>query len=376
MPSLLVTNDFPPKVGGIQSYLWELWRRLPPDQVTVLTSRYPGDRAWDARQAFRIERAREWWLLPTRDLVQRIDALAREVGADVVILDPGLPLGIVGPRLRSAPYVVVLHGSEVTVPARLPGSAGALRRVLDGAAGILAAGGYPAAEAARLVGRRLPSLVIPPGVDATRFALPSDAARWGLRQRLGWWPDRPIVVGVSRLVTRKGFDVLIDAVAALDDEVGLVVAGAGRDRARLAARIRARGLEHRARLLGRVSDADLPSVYAGGDVFAMPCRDRWRGLEQEGFGIVFLEAAAAGLASVAGRSGGTAEAVVDGETGFVVDPGDPGAVRDALGVLLGDPSLRVRMGAAARQRAETTFSYDRLAERLTPLVSGDLSALA
>ncbi len=376
MPSLLVTNDFPPKVGGIQSYLWELWRRLPADQVTVLTSRYRGDREWDARQAFRIERAREWWLLPTRDLVDRIDELAREVSADVVILDPGLPLGIVGPRLRSAPYVVVVHGSEVTVPARLPGSAGVLRAVLDGAAGVLAAGGYPAAESARLVGHRIPSLVIPPGVDARRFVPSSDAARSELRKRLGWQPDRPVVVGVSRLVTRKGFDVLIDAVAGLDDEVGLVIAGAGRDRARLEARIRSRGIEHRARLLGRVSEAELPSVYAAGDVFAMPCRDRWRGLEQEGFGIVFLEAAAAGLASVAGRSGGTAEAVVEGETGFVVEPRDPGAVRDAIAALLADPALRMRMGAAARERAETTYSYDSLAERLAPLASGDLSVLA
>jgi phosphatidylinositol alpha-1,6-mannosyltransferase len=125
-----------------------------------------------------------------------------------------------------------------------------------------------------------------------------------------------------------------------------------------------------------VPDADLPALYGCADVYAMVCRNRWAGLEQEGFGIVFLEAAACGVPSVAGRSGGSHEAVVDGETGLVVDPSDVTATRDALARLLGDDELRRRLGAAAQRRAETEFSYDTLAARLLPLAAGDLSVLS
>ncbi|HEV7862302.1 MAG TPA: glycosyltransferase family 4 protein [Acidimicrobiia bacterium] len=404
MPSLLVTNDFPPKVGGIQSYLCELWRRLPPGDVTVLTTPYPGAEEFDRAQPFRVVRDGNKVLLPTPALARRIDALAREVGAGVIFLDPALPLGALGPRLRAAPYVAVLHGAEVTVPGRLPGSRAALRRVLDGAAGVLAAGSYPAEEAARAAGRPLPGLVIPPGVDVDRFRPTDDAAaRAAIRKRFGLPETTPLVLGVSRLVPRKGFDVLIDAIARLDRRVfpacpaavapssdpgpgagstgesggavRLAVAGSGRDHGRLAKRAARAGLGDRFHLLGRVSDDDLVSLYGAADVFAMCCRERWGGLEAEGFGIVFLEAAASGVPAVAGRSGGAGEAVDDGITGFVVDPTDAGAVAAGLARLLADPELRGRMGAAARARAERDFAYDRLAARLAGLAGGDLTAL-
>jgi phosphatidyl-myo-inositol dimannoside synthase len=382
VPSLLVTNDFPPKVGGIQSYLWELWRRLPPGDVTVLTTPYAGAAQFDRAQPFRVVRDKGRVLLPTPGLAGRIDALARDVNAEVIFLDPALPLGALGPRLRAAPYVTVLHGAEVTVPGRLPGSRVLLRRVLDGTAGILAAGTYPAEEAARATGRALPGLVIPPGVDVQRFRPETDdpAARSVTRKRFGLPEAAPLVLGVSRLVPRKGFDVLIDAVARLDrsalEPVHLAVAGSGRDRDRLDRRAARAGLGDRFHLLGRVPDEDLAAVYGTADVFAMCCRERWAGLEAEGFGIVFLEAAASGVPAVAGRSGGAWEAVDDGSTGYVVDPLDAGAVAAALERLLADPELRRRMGAAARARAEQAFAYDTLAARLTPLAQGDLSVLA
>jgi glycosyltransferase involved in cell wall biosynthesis len=260
------------------------------------------------------------------------------------------------------------------------------------------------------------------------------------------------VLGISRLVPRKGFDVLIDAVARLarhsfpdsgsgalssppggaggvasslpggaggaassppggagglasslpggaggvasplpagaggvasslptgqsGGPVHLALAGGGRDRERLARRAARAGLGDRFHLLGRVADEDLAAVYACADVFAMCCRERWRGLEAEGFGIVFLEAAASGVPAVAGRSGGAWEAVEDGTTGYVVDPLDAGAVAAALRCLLADPALRRSMGAAARARAEQGFAYDSLAGRLTPLACGDLSVFA
>jgi phosphatidylinositol alpha-1,6-mannosyltransferase len=293
VPSLLVTNDFPPKIGGIQSYLYELWRRLPPDETTVLTTPHADAAAWDREQSFRIERVREPVLLPTRRLARRIDALARDVEAVIVFLDPALPLAWLGPSLHAAPWVVILHGAEVTVPGRLPGTHRMLGRVLRHSAGVVAAGIYPAREARRAAGTSVPGVVIPPGVDVTRFTpAGSDGARRSERAALGLDPDRATVVAVSRLVPRKGFDVLLDAIARLDPAVQLAIAGDGRDRRRLEARTRRLGIGERVHFLGRVSDDALPSVYRAGDVFAMMCRERWGGLEAEGYGIVFLEAAA------------------------------------------------------------------------------------
>ena len=369
MPSLLVTNDFPPKHGGIQSYLYELWRRLPAADTTVLTTAFEGAAEWDAQQAFRIERVRERVLWPTGKVAARIDALAREVGADVIFLDPMLPIGLCGPRLTAAPYVVIAHGGEITGYARTPGTRRLARRVMRGAAAVVAAGTYPALASAAAAGGSVPGVVIPPGVDGERFH-PIDAdVRATVRRRFGLDPDRPLVLGVSRLVPRKGFDIVIDAVSALDG-VQLAIAGGGRDRKRLERRARGR-----AQFLGRVPDADLPDLYACADVFAMCCRDRWRGLEAEGFGIVFLEAAACGVPAIAGRSGGSHEAVADGETGYVVAPRDVGAVRESIARLLADDDMRARMGAAARRRAVDEFSNDGLALRLEPVARGDLSVV-
>ncbi|MBU6226769.1 MAG: glycosyltransferase family 4 protein [Acidobacteria bacterium] len=362
---LLVTNDFPPKVGGIQSLLWEWWRRLPSDQFAVLTSPYKGAREWDAQQPFRVERVRESVLLPHPLMVKRINDLARDFGADFVVLDPAVPLGIIGPNL-DLPYAVVLHGAEVTVPGRLPGSQQVLGRVLRRATHCIAAGNYPAREAERAAGRELPTTVVAPGVDTDRFRVLDDDARRAARERFGIPIDAELIVGVSRLVPRKGFDTAIAAVARMArarPNLELVIAGAGRDEGRLARLARDRGAP--VRFLGRVSFEDLPLLYGCADVFTMLCRNRWLGLEQEGFGIVFLEAAACGVPQVAGASGGAAEAVDDGLTGIVVD--DPDSVDEVVKAfehLLDDDAVRRSMGAAARVRAEAEFSYEVLAEKL------------
>jgi phosphatidyl-myo-inositol dimannoside synthase len=374
--SLLVTNDFPPKVGGIQSYLHELWRRLPPEETHVLTTPYPDAADWDAAQPFSIERVSRRVLLPAPGLARRVDAIARERGADVIFLDPVLPLGLIGRRLRAAPHVLIAHGAEVNVPGRLPGGRMLARRVLRAASGLFAAGEYPARAAARAAGTEIPTLVVPPGVDPDRFRPLSADERAAARHRFGLGADRPLVLGLSRLVPRKGFDVLIDAVAGMDPGVQLAIGGAGRDAGRLERRAADRGITGRCTFLGRVPDADIAGLYGCADVFAMVCRERWGGLEAEGYGIVFVEAAACGVPSVAGRSGGSHEAVVDGETGFVVDPHDVRGVRAALDRVLGDGALRERLGAAARKRAVDELTYDRQVERLLPVTRGDLSALS
>lgn len=368
MTHLLVTNDFPPKDGGIQTLLWELWRRIDPDSFAVLTTPYDGAEEWDRQQPFRIERTRASVLLPTPGLVRRIDTLATDIDADVVVLDPALPLGLIGPRL-ARPYHVLLHGAEVTVPGRLPGSAAALRRVLLGARHVIAFGGYPAAEAERAARRPLPLTVVPCGIDTSRFQPVDPDQASAVRARYGL-DGGPLVLSLSRLVPRKGMDVIIDAAAILQPAVpGLQVAigGSGRDRRRLERRASAAGAP--VSFLGRVPEEDKASLYGSADVYAMLCRNRWGGLEQEGFGIVFLEAAAAGVPQVAGNSGGAAEAVADGETGFVVDdPTDVAAVADALRRLLTDAELRVRMGQAGRDRALAGFDYDHLAPKLAAAI--------
>ena len=373
MKHLLVTNDFPPKVGGIQNLLWEWWRRLPPDSFAVLTSPHAGAESFDAAQTFEIRRVREPWLLPHPVMVRRINNMAREIGADFVVLDPAVPLGIVGPRLE-LPYMVVLHGAEVTVPGRLPLSRLILSRVLKNASHIIAAGEYPAAEARRAGGGgSLPITVIPPGVDTQRFRPLSNDERISARREFGVGDDAELIVGVSRLVPRKGFDTLIEVAAALRTSrprLQVLIGGGGRDADRLQKLIDKLGAP--VRMLGRVTDEQLPQLYGCADVSAMLCRSRWGGLEQEGFGIVFSEAASCGVPQIAGNSGGAADAVLDGLTGKVVqNPSDVAQVAGTVAQLLDDAFLRSLMGVASRERALNTFDYDVLTKSLAQVLTVD-----
>ncbi|MGH9291162.1 MAG: glycosyltransferase family 4 protein, partial [Acidimicrobiales bacterium] len=265
MSHLLVTNDFPPKPGGIQTYLYELWRRLPPEEFTVFTSSHEGSDEFDRAQPFRVVRSRLPLWIPTPEVAAQVRRLGRETSAGLVVLDPALPLGRVGRQL-AVPYAVVLHGAEVTVPGRLPVGRQLLQSVLSGAALLIAAGEYPAGESSRALpassGR---TVVVPPGVDSTRFQPLTEAARMAARRRFGLDPKARVVVSVSRLVPRKGMDVLIEAAARLTGSgrhPGLTVAigGQGRDRVRLERLVR----KHAApvRFLGRVADIDLPGLYA------------------------------------------------------------------------------------------------------------------
>jgi phosphatidylinositol alpha-1,6-mannosyltransferase len=368
---LLVTNDFPPKVGGIQNYLWELWQRLDPESFVVLTaSSDPGAAAFDAAQAargVRIERVGEPILFfPTPSALRQVRRSVTEHAIDLVLLDPALPLGLLGPRL-GVPYGVILHGAEVTVPGRVPLTRSALAHVLRRSSLVISAGSYPAAEGRRAAGElAAPVVEIPPGVDANGIMPLIDADRAAARARLGLPASGPLVVSLSRLVPRKGMDVVIaaaDRLAPSYPDLVLAIGGEGRELPRL--RRQADSSLASVTLLGRLSDEDRAALLGAADVFVMACRNRWLGLEQEGFGIVFLEAAAAGVPQVAGESGGAAEAVVHGETGLVVaHPEDPGCLAVALRELLADPDRAKRMGAAGRARVVASFDYDVLASRL------------
>lgn len=373
---LLVTNDFPPKVGGIQNYLWELWRRLPAEASTVYTTPYAGTAAFDAAQPFRTERSPEPWLIPYPWLPARIRAMAAETNSEIVLFDPALPVGAIGPHI-GMPYGVVLHGAEVTIPGRLPAVRSLMAKTLRGSSLVVSAGAYALEEAERCVGRSLPSVVIPPGVDAERFVPASAATRQKVRHRFDVADDDLLLATVSRLVPRKGMETLIRAGAVVAErsrtrngpKLKIIIGGSGRQAGSLQELVRQLGAP--VTLTGRLSDQDVVDLYGSADMMAMLCNARWGGLEQEGFGIVFLEAAAAGIPQIAGRSGGAHEAVVHDETGLIIDdPNDVAGAADAIETLIFDPLRRKEMGERSRARAIAEFDYDLLASKLQAAIDG------
>ena len=362
MRHLLVTNDYPPKVGGIQSYLWEIYRRLPQDKVVVYTTPHPDSESFDQKQTHKIIRSKQRVLLPTRQVANQIRSLAEVENIDFIMYDPAVPIGILGPKI-GIPYGVILHGAEVTIPGRMPIARSLIANVLQHAKLVVTAGDYSTKEAIRAAKQNLPVCVIPPGVDIDRFKPLDEQARSTIRERFNFKGDDEVILTLSRLVPRKGMDVLISATSELvktRPRVHLLIAGTGRDLRRLKAL--AQSTNAPVTFLGFVSDDEVAELYGMADVFGMICRVRWGGLEQEGFGIVFLEAAACGVPQIAGRSGGADEAVLEGETGFVVDnPTDSNAVKQALEKLFTDSETRQEMGRNSRARAEKEFSYDYLA---------------
>jgi phosphatidylinositol alpha-1,6-mannosyltransferase len=364
-----VTNDFPPKTGGIQVYLHELWRRLEPGRAVVLTaSSHENAAAFDASSDVVIERVPNSTLfLPTWAAYRAIEKAIERHQPDLVLIDPAWPLGLLGPRL-SRPYGVILHGAEVTIPSRIPFISSSLRYVLRHAEVAICAGSYPEEQALRNAAEGLcATLTIPPGVDPGRFR-PLDAEeRRETRDEFQFSNDEFLIASYSRLVPRKGMDTLIRASAMLAPgypNLRVVIGGDGRDRKRLESLV----AKHRAPVtfLGRVDDELQSRWIAACDLMVMDCRSRWFGLEQEGFGIVFVEAAACGLAQIAGRSGGSDDAVVDGVTGMVLDsPRSVSALADAIEVMMFDGERRQLYARQARALASSSFSWHVLAHELS-----------
>lgn len=374
---LLVSNDFPPKVGGIQNYLYELWSRLPYSDAHVLTTKYKGAGEFDRQQDFTIERhAKILW--PTPRLISHTRSLMKEIHTETVFIDPLLPTGLIAPHLKDVTKILIVHGAEVTVPGRLYPSRFAVQHVAKHCDIIVSAGNYAARELVRATGHPISLVRIPPGVDVHRFSMPSDdeksAAKKILATKLNIDESSRIVFSASRLVPRKGFDVAISALAGLEDDIHLVIVGTGRDRKRLGELAEKKKVSQRVHFLGRVSDEELVQTYHAADVFTMLCRDRWGSLEAEGFGIVFLEAASCGVPVVAGRSGGSDEAVIDGVSGYVVDSESVSEVRKKLNEILSSDDVRKQMSHAGRDFVERHHSYEHLASMLTPLVGGDYSS--
>jgi phosphatidylinositol alpha-1,6-mannosyltransferase len=371
--TLLVTNDFPPRVGGIQRMLEALVRQLPAERIAVLCPHHDGAEAFDAHVPYRVFRQPERFLWPTPDVARRVVEAAARFEAQVVAFGAVYPLALLGPRLArlGLPYVAIAHGFEYWL-SLAPGTHALMRRATGRASRVAACSGFIARVVRTAVPDRVPVSVLYPGADVDVFR--PDLPFEDLKERHGLG-GRPLAVCVSRLVPRKGQDVLIRAMAEIVrrvPEAALLIVGDGPYRGRLEAMAR-EAPPGSVVLAGEVSEAELPRYYRAGDVFAMPCRNRLGGLEVEGWGIVFVEAAACGRPVVAGDSGGAREALVDGETGLLVDGTDVGAVADAVASLLADPERARAMGVAGRARVERSFTWSRAAAQLAAWLHGAVS---
>jgi phosphatidylinositol alpha-1,6-mannosyltransferase len=372
--SLFITQDFPPRIGGAQSYYWGMIRTLRPEEVVVLAPAHPQAAAFDAAQPYTIVRSSMPILWPTAGLRRQAEELIARHRVDLVQLGHPLPAGLLGPALRrrtGRPYLVFLGGAEVTLPAALPGLSALLRRVLGGASLLVAVSGFTAAAARRVVRGRVPAEVVRPALPIDELEPPGDDEIAAARDALG--VRGPLIVCVGRLVPRKGQDRLVEALGTLTNEfplAELALIGDGRLAGALRARAARLGIADRVRLLGALPQGELRRWLAAADVFASPCRDRWGGLEVEGYGLVFAEAALMGLPVIAGRSGGAPEAVRDGDTGIVVDGASPAAVAEALRRLLRmSEEERRAMGRRGRELALSRHAPEVAGERYRHLLA-------
>jgi phosphatidylinositol alpha-1,6-mannosyltransferase len=362
--TLVVTNDFPPRVGGIQRTLDSLCRELPPDQISVIAPMCEGSETFDEAVAFHVVRERRRFVWPSPGVTRRLEAEIARSGAEVVLFGDAFPLALMGPRLasRGTPYVVLAHGFDYWL-STVPVAHAVMKRMTAAASRVSGCSEFISRRVRTAVPRQVPVSVLHPGADVERFR--ADLPTADIRERHGLG-DRPLIVCVSRLVPRKGQDVLIRAMRSIQrrvPEAGLLIVGSGPYEATL------RGLAEHAptrsvTFVGEVSEQDLPRYYAVGDVFAMPCRTRLAGLEVEGWGNVFIEAAACARPVVVGDSGGSREALVHGETGLLVDGAEVEGVADAVATLLEDPAYARRLGKAGRARVERAHTWSRVADRL------------
>ena len=372
--TLVVTNDFPTRRGGIETFVLSLCEQLPADEVVVYTAAMPGGPSYDAALAFPVHRDPTSMLLPTPRVGARVERVLRETGCDRVLFGASAPLGLLAGRMRAAGaerVVALTHGHEVWW-ARAPGARQVLRRIGDGCDVLTYVSAWcrdrivpalSAAAAARM--QRLS-----PGVDPERFHPGCGGAE--VRRRWDIPPEAPVVVCTARMVRRKGQDLLIEAWPRVLDVVPdarLLLVGDGPRRRALQQQASRLGAVARSVVFtGSVPWTGMPAHTDAGDVFAMPCRTRLGGLEPEAFGIVSLEAAACGLPVVIGDSGGAPETVLDGETGFVVSPHQVRDVAGRLGELLTDRVLARAMGERGRDRAVLESTWQLSGERLRALL--------
>lgn len=371
MKILVVTNDFPPRLGGIEQYVAQLLAHLPrTTSAIVLASRHPDAAAFDREFPHPVVRCAAYPMLPTPRLARQVADRATREGADVVVFGAGLPLGLMAGAIRrrgGPPIVAFTHGVE-PVLASAPGGGAVLRRLARHTAIVTCVSMWAERRIRSAVGPDARLERLPPGFDERRFHPEVDGAPIRARYGLG---AGPVVVSVSRLVPRKGQDRLVRAWRGVLHEfpdARLLIVGGGRDRDRLTRLARRLNVAARVVFTGPVPADDLPAHLAAADVFAVPCRPRWGGLDTEAWGTVFLEAAGVGRAAIAGRAGGAPEAVLHEETGLVVDAHRETAVRSAIVRLLRAPDEARVFGQRAATRARREYTWSQMARRLQTLL--------
>jgi phosphatidyl-myo-inositol dimannoside synthase len=391
---LIVTNDFPPRSGGIQSFVHALATRLPPGQVVVYAPAWRGAAEFDAMQPFPVVRHPTSLMLPVPSVARRARAILAEQGCDTVLFGAAAPLGLLAPALRRSGarrIVALTHGHE-SGWAALPGARALLRRIGDHADVLTYLGEYFRIRLARALNPAAAARLVrlAPGVDTESFRPGAGGAK--IRERLGITPEAPVVLCVSRMVPRKGQDTLIRAwprvLAGLGDGLPVqqrrVAAGGNAAAGRPILLLVGDGpYAHNLRKLARreqVSDSvifagqvpweDLPAFYDAGTIFAMPCRTRRGGLDVEGLGIVYLEASATGLPVIGGESGGAPDAILPGETGYVVGGRETAALADRLLQLLRDPQGAATMGEKGVAWVDREWRWDIIASRLGEILAG------
>jgi phosphatidylinositol alpha-1,6-mannosyltransferase len=369
---LIVTNDFPPRAGGIQSFVYALATALPAGDVVVYAPAWEGAARFDERAPFPVVRHPTSLMLPVPSVARRATAILKSSGSDTVLFGAAAPLGLLAPSLRRAGarrIVAITHGHEAGW-AMLPGARSLLRRIGDSVDVMTYLGEYTRSRLARALSPQAVSRLarLAPGVDTQAFRPGAGGA--ALRKRLGL-AERPVVVCVSRLVTRKGQDTLIRAWPRVTAASGaaLLLVGAGPAEGRLRRLADRFGVADSVVFTGPVPWARLPAYYDAGDVFAMPCRTRRGGLDVEGLGIVYLEASAAGLPVIGGDSGGAPDAIIDGETGYVVPGGDVAAVAGRITQLLADPAAARAIGEKGLAWVDREWRWDLVARRLEQILA-------
>lgn len=374
--TLVITNDFPPRPGGIQTFGYELVRRFEPVQVSVLTSSWDGATEFDAAQKFMTVRANTKTLLPDK----RTLAMAREIiianNVTRVLFGAAAPLGLLAPSLRKlgVKNIVGMTQGHEAGWAMTPGMKQALRKIGNDVDYLTYISEYTHEKISRALSPSAASNMrrVVPGVNTTEFSPTNLTAGSALRSSIGW-ANRPVIVCVSRLMTRKGQDQLIQALPQVLKVVpmaSLIIVGDGPYRKHLEKLTADLGLRDYVHFTGKVDQAQLANWYAAGDVFAMPCRTRVGGWDVEGLGIVFLEASATGLPVIVGNSGGAVDAVLDGETGFLVNGNDLSEIRDRLIELLTNQDLAKRMGSAGQNWVAQEWTWEHSFKRLESLLSG------
>jgi len=354
--TLFITNDFGPRAGGIETFVHGLIERLPRGSVIVYTSAQPNSAQFDAKwlQDYGVEviRDRSKILLPTPRVIKACQGLIRSRKLTRVAFGAAAPLGVMSRALRRAgaqKIVALTHGHEVWW-AKVPLFSFAIKYMSQDIDAITYLGEFTRGEISKALNRDdLNKLIqIAPGIDVEHFS-PTDSS--DLRAELGL-TDKSVIISVGRLVHRKGQDKLIaslPAIKAAVPNVHLVLVGVGPHQNylnKLAAKLQVADC---VTFIGRINYAELPKYICVGDIFAMPSRSRFFGLEVEGLGIVYLEASSCGLPVVGGKSGGAPDAVLIGETGVVVDGTNTFEIAEACIELLKNPELCELMGAAGRE---------------------------